>query len=403
MVKEMAKSKFDETVDLVVRLGVDPRHADQQVRGAVVLPSGTGKMVRVPVFAKGDKEKEALAAGADHARLRRSRSEDPGRLDRRRRDHRDPDMMGTVGKLGRVLGRARLMPNPKLGRRRSTSSRRCARRRPARSRYRVDKAGNARSGRQVLVSLEALSTNVHSLLNELMRAKPSAARGRYMLSAYISSTMSPSVKLDTSSLTAATQQEGAMPTEAKTREVGRVLQGPRRRHRRRADGLHGTRRRGRFRSAARCRAAGVQYHVIKNTLARRVIAEGDLKPLGKLLEGPNAWAVHKTDEVAAAKVLSDFAKDHQNLKIRGGFVDGRVISIDEVKALAKLPSRDVLLAQVLAGMQGPMVGFAGVLTSMLRGFATVVDAYAKKRAEAENDAAPSPSPAAVAEDPQLEN
>jgi large subunit ribosomal protein L10 len=152
----------------------------------------------------------------------------------------------------------------------------------------------------------------------------------------------------------------------------------------------------------KCRAAGVQYHVIKNTLAKRVIADGDLKSLGKLLEGPNAWAVHKTDEVAAAKVLSDFAKDHQNLKIRGGFVDGRVISIEEVKALAKLPSRDVLLAQVLAGMQGPMVGFAGVLTSMLRGFATVVDAYAKKRAEA-GDAAPGASPAAVPEDPQLES
>jgi large subunit ribosomal protein L10 len=131
----------------------------------------------------------------------------------------------------------------------------------------------------------------------------------------------------------------------------------------------------------KCRAAGVQYHVIKNTLAKRVIADTGMKPLGAMLAGPNAWAIHKTDEVAAAKILSDFAKDHQNLKIRGGFVDGRVISVSEVQALAKLPSRDVLLSQVLAGMQGPMAGFAGVLTSMLRGFATAVDAYAKKRAE----------------------
>lgn len=132
----------------------------------------------------------------------------------------------------------------------------------------------------------------------------------------------------------------------------------------------------------KCRAAGVQYHVVKNTLARRAVAHVGMEVLDPLLEGPNAWAVHKQDQVLAAKVLSEFAKDHGNLKIRGGLVDGRLISVDEVQALAKLPGREVLLAQTLAGLQGPMVGFAGALTALLRGFATAVDAYSKKRAEA---------------------
>jgi large subunit ribosomal protein L10 len=133
----------------------------------------------------------------------------------------------------------------------------------------------------------------------------------------------------------------------------------------------------------KCRAAGVDYQVIKNTLARRVIATSGMETLKPLLAGPNAWAVHKTDQVAAAKVVSEFAKDHAKLQIRGGFVDGRLVSVDQLQALAKLPGRDVLLAQVLAGMQAPMASFAGALNAMLRGFATAVDAYAKKRAESE--------------------
>jgi large subunit ribosomal protein L1 len=206
MVKEMAKAKFDETVDLVVRLGVDPRHADQQVRGAVVLPSGTGKTVRVLVFAKGDKEKEALAAGADFAG-----SDDYVTKIQEGWTDVDviiatPDMMGTVGKLGRVLGPRGLMPNPKLGTVTVDVSRAVREAKAGKIEYRVDKAGNVHVpvGKSSF-SLEALSTNVNSLLNELMRAKPAAAKGRYMVSAYVSSTMSPSVKLDTSSLTAATQ------------------------------------------------------------------------------------------------------------------------------------------------------------------------------------------------------
>jgi large subunit ribosomal protein L10 len=131
----------------------------------------------------------------------------------------------------------------------------------------------------------------------------------------------------------------------------------------------------------KCRTAGVQYRVVKNTLAKRALSSTGMQPLEKLLDGPNAWAIHRTDQVAAAKILNEFAKDHANLKIRGGLVDGRLVSMPEIQALAKLPGREVLLAQVLAGMQGPMTGFAGALAALLRSFVGAVDAYAKKRAE----------------------
>lgn len=206
LVKESAKAKFDETVDMVVRLGVDPRHADQQVRGAVVLPHGTGKTVRVLVFAKGDKEKEALAAGADHA----GSDDYVAKIQEGWTDVdviiATPDMMGTVGKLGRVLGPRGLMPNPKLGTVTMDVSRAVREAKAGKIEYRVDKAGNVHVPvGKASFSAEALAGNVNSVLQELMRAKPAASKGRYMLSAYLSSTMGPSVKLDTSSLATAVQ------------------------------------------------------------------------------------------------------------------------------------------------------------------------------------------------------
>lgn len=205
LVKEGAKTKFDETVDLAVRLGVDPRHADQQVRGAVVLPHGTGKSVRVLVFARGDKEKEALAAGADITgaddlvnKIQEGWTEFDVVV-------ATPDMMGSVGKLGRVLGPRGLMPNPKLGTVTVDVSRAVREAKAGKIEYRVDKAGNVHVPvGKASFSQEALANNVNSLLHELVRVKPAAAKGRYMLSAYISSTMGPSVKLDTTSHAAVT-------------------------------------------------------------------------------------------------------------------------------------------------------------------------------------------------------
>ena len=133
----------------------------------------------------------------------------------------------------------------------------------------------------------------------------------------------------------------------------------------------------------KCRKAGLSYRVIKNTLAKRAVVASGMHGLETLLDGPNAWATHPTDQVLPAKVISEFAKDHDKLKVRAGYMDGRVLTPAEVAALAKLPSKEVLLGRVAGCFQAPMASFAGVLAAMLRGFATVVDAYREKRASSE--------------------
>ena len=134
---------------------------------------------------------------------------------------------------------------------------------------------------------------------------------------------------------------------------------------------------------AKCRVAGVRYKVVKNTLAKLAIERAGMKELDSFLAGPNAWAIHDSDQVATARVLSEFTKTNDKLEIRAGYVDGRVLTVAEVSALAKLPSREVLLSQVLGALQSPLAGFAGVCSALLRGVVNVVDAYRKQRSESE--------------------
>jgi large subunit ribosomal protein L1 len=197
VVKKAAFAKFDESVDLAVRLGVNPRHADQMVRGAVVLPHGTGKTVRVLVFAKGDKEKEALEAGADLAgsdELVKQVQE--GMLDFDR-CIATPDMMGAVGRLGRILGPRGLMPNPKVGTVTFDVAAAVRDSKAGKVEYRVDKAGvvHCRIGR---VSFEdsRLVGNAQTLIRELVQRKPATAKGTYLKSITVSSTMGPGVRVD---------------------------------------------------------------------------------------------------------------------------------------------------------------------------------------------------------------
>ena len=195
--KAMPAAKFDESVDLAVKLGVDPRHADQMVRGTVVLPHGTGKTVRVLVLTQGPKVEEAKGAGADHA----GGDDYIAKLEGGWMDIdviiATPDMMGKVGKLGRVLGPRGLMPNPKVGTVTMDVAKAVSEAKAGRVEYRVDKAGNIHCpvGRRSFEN-SALIENVEAVLRELMRAKPAAAKGNYMQSCSISSTMSPSVKID---------------------------------------------------------------------------------------------------------------------------------------------------------------------------------------------------------------
>lgn len=204
LIKKAAPAKFDETIEAAIRLGVDPRHADQQVRGAVVLPNGTGKTRTVLVFAKGDKGKEASDAGADFV----------GAEDMVAKIQQEgwlgfdvaiatPDMMGTVGKLGRILGPRGLMPNPKTGTVTFDVSRAVKEVKAGKIEYRVDKAGNIHAPiGKVSFETEKLLENLHTLVDTLVRARPAAAKGQYLKGISLSSTMGPGVKVNTQKITA---------------------------------------------------------------------------------------------------------------------------------------------------------------------------------------------------------
>jgi large subunit ribosomal protein L1 len=197
LVKANATSKFNETIEVATRLGIDPKQADQQVRGTVVLPHGTGKTVRVLVLTKGEKETEARDAGADHvgsAEFIKKLTD--GWLDV---DTiiATPDMMGEVGKLGKILGPRGLMPNPKSGTVTFDVAKAVRETKAGKIEYRTDKAGNVQAPvGKASFAKEALVENVKTFLHELNRAKPHTAKGNYMRSVTVSSTMGPGVKID---------------------------------------------------------------------------------------------------------------------------------------------------------------------------------------------------------------
>jgi len=195
--KQMPGTKFDESVDLSFHLGVDPKHADQMVRGAVVLPHGTGKSVRVVVFAKGEKEREAKEAGADYVGAEDLVEKIQGGWMEFDSTVATPDLMGQVGKLGKVLGPRGLMPNPKLGTVTFDIARAVREIKAGKVEFRVDKAGNAHVpiGRKSF-SAEQLAANAMTLIEAVMRAKPAASKGQYLRSLTVSSTMGPGIRAD---------------------------------------------------------------------------------------------------------------------------------------------------------------------------------------------------------------
>lgn len=200
LVKSLANAKFDETVEMAVRLGVDPRHADQMVRGSVALPYGTGKVVRVLVFAKGDKEKEAREAGADYIGaedlIERIQKEVWLEFDRA---VATPDLMSIVGKLGRILGPRGLMPNPKTGTVTFDVGKAVKEIKAGRVDFKVDRAGNVHLPiGKAIFGTEELYENAKSVLEALWRAKPASAKGAYFKSIAFSPTMGPSVRVDPS-------------------------------------------------------------------------------------------------------------------------------------------------------------------------------------------------------------
>lgn len=197
IVKNNAFAKFDETVEVAVRLGVDPKHADQIVRGTVVLPAGTGKTVRVLVIAVGDKARDAQEAGADFVGNEYLQKVKDGWLDF------DimiatPDQMGQVGQLGRVLGPRGLMPNPKAGTVTMDVGRAVRESKAGKIEFRVDKSGNVHAAiGKTSFALEALETNFGAFMDQIVRSKPASAKGVYVRNVSVSSTMGPGVRVDT--------------------------------------------------------------------------------------------------------------------------------------------------------------------------------------------------------------
>ena len=201
IVKDNASAKFDETIELAINLGVDPRHADQMVRGVVALPNGTGKTLRVAVFAKGDKIAEAQAAGADIV----GADDLAERIQKGEIDFdrclATPDMMGIVGRLGKVLGPRGLMPNPRLGTVTPNIGEAVKAAKGGQIEFRVEKAGIVQAGiGKASFTHEAIAGNVKAFVEAIVKAKPSGAKGTYVKRVSLSSTMGPGLKLNLSSL-----------------------------------------------------------------------------------------------------------------------------------------------------------------------------------------------------------
>jgi large subunit ribosomal protein L1 len=197
LLKDMPGAKFDESVDLSFRLGVDPKHADQMVRGAVVLPHGIGKTVRVAVFAKGEKEREAREAGADLVGAEDLVERVQGGFMDFDTTIATPDLMGQVGRLGKVLGPRGLMPNPKLGTVTFDVARAVREAKAGKVEFRVDKAGNVHApvGKRSF-SAENLIANALALIEAIVRARPASAKGNYLRSLTVSTTMGPGIAVD---------------------------------------------------------------------------------------------------------------------------------------------------------------------------------------------------------------
>src|SRR5262245_26453817 len=201
LIKERAKAKFDETIEIAMNLGIDPRHADQNVRGVVQLPNGTGKTMKVAVFARGEKAKEAERAGADIVGAEDLVEKVQGGTIDFDRCIATPDMMALVGRLGKVLGPRGLMPNPKLGTVTADVAVAVKAAKGGQVEFRAEKAGIVHAGiGKASFSEDALAENVKAFVGAINRAKPSGAKGTFIKKVSLSSTMGPGVKLDVSSL-----------------------------------------------------------------------------------------------------------------------------------------------------------------------------------------------------------
>jgi len=372
LVKSMPVAKFDQSVDLSFRLGVDPKHADQMVRGAVVLPHGIGKTVRVAVFAKGEKEREAREAGADVIGAEDLVERVQGGWMEFDTAVATPDLMGQVGRLGKVLGPRGLMPNPKLGTVTFDVGRAVREAKAGKVEFRVDKAGNIHTpiGKHSF-GAEQLAANGMALIEAIVRAKPAAAKGTYLRSLTVSTTMGPGVPLDALAIAnlfkkAGRDKERFVPTQEKVEAVEELKS--------RLNGVKAVvlteyrgltvQQLGDLRK--QLRAVSAEYKIVKNRLARLAIASSELQGLGTHLKGPTGVIFSKEDPVAVAKAVHAFARTNQALAVKAGYVEGQMLAPAGLKALADLPSREAIRAQLVGSIQGVLAGLVGVLAAPQR-------------------------------------
>jgi len=349
LVRGSAKAKFDETVDIAMHLGVDPRHADQMVRGVVALPNGTGKTVRVAVFAKDAKADEAKEAGADIVG-----AEDLMEIVQSGKIEFDrciatPDMMPIVGRLGKVLGPRNLMPNPKVGTVTMDVKAAVEAAKGGEVQFKAEKAGVVHAGVGKASFDEAkLVENVRAFIEAVQKAKPSGAKGTYMKKIAISSTMGPGVSIDVGS---ATEQHYAGLSVAEMQDF-----------------------RGRMREA------GGSVRVAKNKLAKIALDGTPCESMSDLMTGMTVLA-YSEDPVTAAKVVEAFAKDNNKLVVIGGSMGGEALDPAGVKTVAAMPSREELLSQIAGAIGGPASDIAAALGGPASTIASILTTI-EERAEA---------------------
>src|SRR5258705_440849 len=352
MLKDAPDAKCDETVEVHLTLGLNVRHADEQLRGTMMLPHGTGRTQRVAVFAEGDKAREAEEAGADVV----------GSADLAKRIEEGftdfdvaiatPDQMGNVGRLGRVLGPRGLMPNPKTGTVTFDVAKAVKDAKAGKLEYRTDRGANVHIpiGKKSFDE-RSLVENYAALIEEIVRAKPQASKGRYIKKITLTSTMGPGIHVDP------TRTRDSAETLFVADYRGLTMP--------QIDSLRG-----------KLIENGARLSVVKNTLTRRAAEAAGADALLALLEGPSAIAFIEADGdmVAVAKALADSARETKVLEIRGGVMQGREISASDVEELAKLPPLDVLRGQVLGAIVAPLSSIAALVNAPLQNLYGLIEA-----------------------------